>query len=73
MDAANGGDNNNPNQIKRRERKRSQSLTNENHLYEIIRMNQPDKPIHQYRDSLFSSSSGFNNFRGFFTLALILL
>lgn len=44
MDAANGGDNNNPNQIKRRERKRSQSLTNENHLYEIIRMNQPDKP-----------------------------
>lgn len=30
--------------IRRRERKRSQSLTNENHLYEIIRMNQPDKP-----------------------------
>ncbi|XP_075681014.1 diacylglycerol O-acyltransferase 1-like [Dermatophagoides pteronyssinus] len=75
----NSGDNNNTNSssmnttIRRRERKRSQSLTNENHLYEIIRMNQPDKPIHQYRDSLFSSSSGFNNFRGFFTLALILL
>ena len=29
--------------------------------------------IHSQRDSLFSSSSGFNNFRGFFNLALILL
>ncbi|UXI20620.1 hypothetical protein NH340_JMT06563 [Sarcoptes scabiei] len=56
-----------------RERKRSRSLTNENHIYDVIRMNQPDKPIHQYRDSLFSLSSGFVNFRGFFTLALILL
>ncbi|KAH9528268.1 Diacylglycerol O-acyltransferase 1 [Dermatophagoides farinae] len=76
MDTNGGGNNSSSsstNTIRRRERKRSQSLTNDNHLYEIIRMNQPDKPIHQYRDSLFSSSSGFNNFRGFFTLALILL
>ena len=32
-----------------------------------------ERRIHSQRDSLFSSSSGFNNFRGFFNLAIILL
>lgn len=43
-------------------------MNNDDNIWEIFLHR-----IHQYRDSLFSSSSGFNNFRGFFTLALILL
>ncbi|PVD20728.1 hypothetical protein C0Q70_18889 [Pomacea canaliculata] len=33
----------------------------------------PDKPIHRHTDSLFSTSSGFTNYRGLLNLALILL
>uniref|UniRef100_F1L472 O-acyltransferase n=1 Tax=Ascaris suum TaxID=6253 RepID=F1L472_ASCSU len=33
----------------------------------------PDQPIHVAQDSLFSSTSGWTNFRGFFNLAILLL
>ena len=33
----------------------------------------PDKPVHTSQDSLFSSSSGYTNYRGFLNLALLLL
>jgi diacylglycerol O-acyltransferase-1 len=32
-----------------------------------------DHPIHEAQDSLFSSSSGWTNYRGFFNLAILLL
>ncbi|KAG8201532.1 hypothetical protein JTE90_011207 [Oedothorax gibbosus] len=38
-----------------------------------LRAVQPDKPIHVQRDSLFSSSSGYTNYRGFLNLCIILL
>ncbi|XP_014669763.1 PREDICTED: diacylglycerol O-acyltransferase 1-like [Priapulus caudatus] len=37
------------------------------------RRNAPDKPLHFARDSLFSSSSGYTNYRGFLNLAILLL
>uniref|UniRef100_A0A914W462 O-acyltransferase n=1 Tax=Plectus sambesii TaxID=2011161 RepID=A0A914W462_9BILA len=33
----------------------------------------PDRPIHQAQDSLFSSSSGWTNYRGFLNLSILLL
>ncbi|GIY04925.1 diacylglycerol O-acyltransferase 1 [Caerostris extrusa] len=38
-----------------------------------LRSVQPDKPVHKCRDSLFSSSSGYTNYRGFLNLCIILL
>ncbi|CAL1265700.1 unnamed protein product [Larinioides sclopetarius] len=38
-----------------------------------LRAIQPDKPVHQFRDSLLSSSSGYTNYRGFLNLCIILL
>lgn len=35
--------------------------------------NLPDRPCHAAQDSLFSTSSGYTNYRGFFNLCLILL
>ncbi|KAK3086905.1 hypothetical protein FSP39_025261 [Pinctada imbricata] len=35
--------------------------------------NQPDKPIHKHADSLFSSASGFTNYRGLLNLCILLL
>ncbi|XP_054154678.1 diacylglycerol O-acyltransferase 1-like [Oppia nitens] len=39
----------------------------------LQREQQPDRPLHECRDSLFSSSSKFQNYRGFLNLALIML
>lgn len=38
-----------------------------------LRAIQPDKPVHKFRDSLFSSASGYTNYRGFLNLCIILL
>ncbi|GFQ96856.1 diacylglycerol O-acyltransferase 1 [Trichonephila clavata] len=38
-----------------------------------LRSVQPDKPVHKFRDSLLSSSSGYTNYRGFLNLCIILL
>ncbi|XP_015584774.1 diacylglycerol O-acyltransferase 1 isoform X1 [Cephus cinctus] len=38
-----------------------------------VRKSQPDKPCHQPRDSLFSWSSGFDNFTGFVNWGFLLL
>ncbi|XP_021341786.1 diacylglycerol O-acyltransferase 1-like isoform X2 [Mizuhopecten yessoensis] len=37
------------------------------------RSNQPDKPIHRHADSLFSTASGFTNYRGLLNLCILLL
>jgi hypothetical protein len=37
------------------------------------RVFQDDDPCHEPRDSLFSSTSGYTNYRGFLNLALIML
>ncbi|KAK7114228.1 diacylglycerol O-acyltransferase 1-like isoform X2 [Littorina saxatilis] len=37
------------------------------------RISMPDQPVHKNTDSLFSTSSGFTNYRGLLNLALILL
>ncbi|PAA48745.1 hypothetical protein BOX15_Mlig000493g7, partial [Macrostomum lignano] len=42
-------------------------------LERAIKEMAPDKPLHSLVDSPFSSSSGFNNFRGLLNLGLILL
>ncbi|CAK9819820.1 Diacylglycerol O-acyltransferase 1 [Anthophora quadrimaculata] len=39
----------------------------------IMRQSQPDKPCHHPRDSLFSWSSGFDNFTGFINWGFLLL
>ncbi|VDK72412.1 unnamed protein product [Gongylonema pulchrum] len=33
----------------------------------------PERPVHTAQDSLFSGSSGWKDFRGFFNLAILLL
>ncbi|KAK2724944.1 diacylglycerol O-acyltransferase 1-like [Artemia franciscana] len=43
------------------------------HEEEKARKLQPDKPCHYRRDSLFSWTSGFGDFRGFINLAFLLL
>lgn len=56
--------------------KRSKSLNEANELRiheESVRKLQPDKPCHKYQDSLFSWSSGFDNFSGFVNWGFILL
>ncbi|XP_048738315.1 diacylglycerol O-acyltransferase 1-like isoform X2 [Ostrea edulis] len=35
--------------------------------------NEPDKPIHRHADSLFSTDSGFTNYRGLLNLCILLL
>ncbi|GAB6020764.1 Diacylglycerol O-acyltransferase 1 [Chamberlinius hualienensis] len=37
------------------------------------RAKQPDKPVHRPNDSLLSSSSGYENYRGFLNLCIVLL
>ncbi|KAI6190332.1 O-acyltransferase [Aphelenchoides bicaudatus] len=39
----------------------------------LNKSDKPDHPIHEAQDSLFSSSSGWTNYRGFFNLAILLL
>jgi len=39
----------------------------------LTKVEKPDRPIHEAQDSLFSSSSGWTNYRGFFNLAVLLL
>ncbi|KAI6199476.1 O-acyltransferase [Aphelenchoides besseyi] len=39
----------------------------------IAKTDAPDRPVHTAQDSLFSSSSGWTNYRGFFNLAILLL
>lgn len=39
----------------------------------MVRRSQPDKPCHRPRDSLFSWTSGFNNFTGFVNWGFLLL
>ncbi|CAD6222051.1 GSCOCG00005311001-RA-CDS, partial [Cotesia congregata] len=39
----------------------------------MVRKSQPDKPCHKPRDSLFSWSSGFDNFTGFINWGFLLL
>ncbi|XKL63485.1 hypothetical protein PGB90_005849 [Kerria lacca] len=56
--------------------KRSKSLNQADDFRkceEIVRQLQPDKPCHKYQDSLFSWSSGFNDFNGFVNWAFVLL
>ncbi|XP_015177113.1 PREDICTED: diacylglycerol O-acyltransferase 1 isoform X2 [Polistes dominula] len=40
---------------------------------QLVRKSQPDKPCHRPRDSLFSWSSGFDNFTGFVNWGFLLL
>uniref|UniRef100_T1GMN3 Nuclear speckle splicing regulatory protein 1 N-terminal domain-containing protein n=1 Tax=Megaselia scalaris TaxID=36166 RepID=T1GMN3_MEGSC len=56
--------------------RRTQSVTRAEDIKtkeEKQRQSQPDKPIHRPRDSLFSWSSGFDNFTGFVNWAFLLL
>ncbi|XP_014770315.1 diacylglycerol O-acyltransferase 1 [Octopus bimaculoides] len=62
--------------LRRRNMRRTVSMAN----YEEItgeekreRLKQPDKPIHRHLDSLFSTSSGFTNYRGLLNLCILLL
>ncbi|KAL0107206.1 hypothetical protein PUN28_015615 [Cardiocondyla obscurior] len=43
------------------------------HAEQKVRRSQPDKPCHRPRDSLFSWSSGFDNFTGFVNWGFLLL
>ncbi|XP_050308933.1 diacylglycerol O-acyltransferase 1 [Anthonomus grandis grandis] len=57
-------------------RKRALSATKAEEIKEVqnkVRKSQPDKPIHKPRDSLFSWTSGFDNFTGFVNWAFLLL
>lgn len=57
-------------------RKRALSATKAEDIQAIekkVRKNQPDKPCHRPRDSLFSWNSGFDNFTGFVNWAFLLL
>ncbi|CAG2172104.1 unnamed protein product [Oppiella nova] len=69
------GSNGVPNGTIRHRMRRVNSITVANAYREqkIQRDLQPDRPLHFCRDSLFSSSSNFQNYRGFLNLALIML
>lgn len=57
-------------------RKRAQSVTRAEEIKAVetkLRKQQPDKPCHKPRDSLFSWTSGFDNFTGFINWAFLLL
>ncbi|XP_018573342.1 diacylglycerol O-acyltransferase 1 [Anoplophora glabripennis] len=57
-------------------RKRAQSVTRAEEIQAVeqkARKNQPDKPCHKPRDSLFSWNSGFDNFTGFVNWGFLLL
>ncbi|XP_072382240.1 diacylglycerol O-acyltransferase 1 [Diabrotica undecimpunctata] len=57
-------------------RRRTKSVTRAEEIQaenQKARKNQPDKPIHKPRDSLFSWTSGFDNFTGFINWAFLLL
>ncbi|CAG2105571.1 unnamed protein product [Medioppia subpectinata] len=68
-------ENNTPNDTVRHRMRRVNSITVANAYREekIQRNLQPDRPLHECRDSLFSASSNFQNYRGFLNLALIML
>ncbi|XP_025836300.1 diacylglycerol O-acyltransferase 1 [Agrilus planipennis] len=56
--------------------RRAQSVTRAEEIQaeeQKVRKLQPDKPCHRPRDSLFSWTSGFNNFTGFVNWAFLLL
>lgn len=56
--------------------RRTKSVTLAEHITQAekrVRSLQPDKPIHQPRDSLFSWSSGFNRFEGFVNWGFLIL
>lgn len=42
-------------------------------IVNVFSENLADRPVHVAQDSLFSSSSGWTNYRGFFNLAVLLL
>ncbi|XP_019874244.1 diacylglycerol O-acyltransferase 1 [Aethina tumida] len=57
-------------------RKRAQSVTRAEEIQAVekkVRRKQPDKPCHHPRDSLFSWTSGFDNFTGFVNWGFLLL
>ncbi|XP_060516506.1 diacylglycerol O-acyltransferase 1 [Cylas formicarius] len=57
-------------------RKRASSVTKAEKIHAVeakARKNQPDRPCHKPRDSLFSWTSGFDNFTGFVNWAFLLL
>lgn len=57
-------------------RRRTRSVTRAEEictLQQKVRKSQPDKPCHRPRDSLFSWSSGFQNFTGLINWAFLLL
>lgn len=56
--------------------RRTKSVTRAEEIQKVERMvrrSQPDKPCHRPRDSLFSWSSGFDNFTGFVNWGFLLL
>ncbi|XP_034933588.1 diacylglycerol O-acyltransferase 1 [Chelonus insularis] len=56
--------------------RRTKSVTRAEEIQRLdymMRKSQPDKPCHKPRDSLFSWSSGFNNFTGFINWGFLLL
>ncbi|XP_066143790.1 diacylglycerol O-acyltransferase 1 [Euwallacea fornicatus] len=57
-------------------RKRALSATKAEEIQAVekkVRNNQPDKPCHRPRDSLFTWNSGFTNFTGFINWAFLIL
>ncbi|CAH1105668.1 unnamed protein product [Psylliodes chrysocephalus] len=57
-------------------RRRTRSVTRAEEIQaeeQKVRKNQPDKPCHKPRDSLFSWTSGFDDFTGFVNWAFLLL
>ncbi|XP_011872103.1 PREDICTED: diacylglycerol O-acyltransferase 1 [Vollenhovia emeryi] len=56
--------------------RRTKSVTRAEEIQKVeqkVRRSQPDKPCHRPRDSLFSWSSGFDNFTGFVNWGFLLL
>uniref|UniRef100_A0A1B6CHE7 diacylglycerol O-acyltransferase n=1 Tax=Clastoptera arizonana TaxID=38151 RepID=A0A1B6CHE7_9HEMI len=57
-------------------RRRTKSVTRAEDIKKIaarLRRSQPDRPCHKPRDSLFSWSSDFNDYSGFFNWGFLLL
>uniref|UniRef100_A0A0K8URF5 O-acyltransferase n=2 Tax=Endopterygota TaxID=33392 RepID=A0A0K8URF5_BACLA len=72
----NGNGNGNGNGEKKQRYRRTQSVTRAEEIQskeEKQRKEQPDKPCHRPRDSLFSWSSGFSNFTGLVNWGFLLL
>ncbi|GAB1603221.1 diacylglycerol O-acyltransferase 1-like [Argonauta hians] len=72
----NGGSNESSPVLTRRNMRRTVSMANYEDITEEKkkeRLKQPDKPVHHHQDSLFSTSSGFTNYRGLLNLCILLL